>query len=359
MAKRNTNTSHTTKRIKNSRLIETLTYSGDVQIGTSIELVQYNENQFLTKSLSKEDNLNNHINKSCTNWFKIVGISDVETIYSICKSLGVQRFDVKDLLSQHHITKVIAYEKSTFVLTANCTISTLGDTMLSQVGFILGENYVVSIQETKEPIFDDVKEAIAANRVHLREKKSDYLLYILLSDVHSSYNDTIMKLVDKIDSMEDHLIENDTKGVNVMRFIQARKKNYSLLKRAISGLREEYVNIQHNTNALIVDENKMYFNDFDDKLRTSLDDLESLYLLISSLSDLYFNNNNLQMNGVIKKLTIVSTIFIPLTFMVGVWGMNFDFMPELHWTHGYLFAWGVMALIVSIAVFYLKHKKWF
>lgn len=103
----------------------------------------------------------------------------------------------------------------------------------------------------------------------------------------------------------------------------------------------------------------MYFEDFDDRLRTSSDDLMALKESISSLSDLYFNNNNLRMNNVIKKLTIVSTIFIPLTFMVGVWGMNFEFMPELKWQYGYQFAWGIMFGIVVLAVFYLKRKKWF
>ena len=159
--------------------------------------------------------------------------------------------------------------------------------------------------------------------------------------------------------MEDRLIEDDTDNLNVMRFISQRKKDASLLRRVIAPLREEYINLLHNTNKLIKPENIMYFEDFDDRLRTSSDDLMSLKESISSLSDLYFNNNNLRMNNVIKKLTIVSTIFIPLTFMVGVWGMNFEFMPELKWEHGYLFAWGIMFVIVILAVFYLKRKRWF
>jgi len=228
-----------------------------------------------------------------------------------------------------------------------------------QIAFILGKNFIISFQENNSPVFNNVKEAIKTSKVSIREKAVDYLLYILLNDVHSSYNDTLIRQTDKISDIEDKLIDNNTQGINIMKFIQIRKKEYSFMKRAVSSIREEYINLLHNNNKLIREENRMYFNDFDDRLRTTLDDLEIFFLSISSLSDLYFNNNNLQLNNIIKKLTIVSTIFIPLTFMVGVWGMNFEFMPELHWQYGYIFAWGIMAVIIILAIFYLKHKKWF
>ncbi|MDL2214635.1 magnesium/cobalt transporter CorA [Dysgonomonas sp. OttesenSCG-928-M03] len=360
MSKHNSNNSRPRKRIKNTRLLEKLSYQGDIQAPTSIELIQYDQKQFSVNKVAITDKLKDLISVNSTNWFKVVGISDVEAVYNICQSFGIHRFDVKDLLTSNRITKAITYENNTFILMSGCTTtSSSHEPQFNQVAFILGENYIISFQETTEPIFEDVKEAIKTSRVQLREKGADYLLYILLNDVHSSYYDTILKLSDKINEMEDCLIADNTGDTNIMKFIQLQKKEYTLLKRAITSMREEYVNVLHNTNRLIKNENMMYFNDYDDKLRTSLDDLEMYYLSISSLSDLYFNNNNLRMNNVIKKLTIVSTIFIPLTFMVGVWGMNFEYMPELKWAHGYLFAWGIMLLIIILAIFYLKHKKWF
>ncbi len=360
MSKHSSTNSHPRKQTKNTRLLENLSYQGDIQIPTSIELIQYDQKQFSAKKVATTDKLKDLMSENSTNWFKVTGISDVKAVYNICQSFGIHRFDVKDLLlTSNRITKAITYENNTFILMSGCITGDTHDPQFNQVAFILGDNYIVSFQETIEPIFDDVKEAIETSRVQLREKGADYLLYILLNDVHASYYDTILKLSDKIDEMEDCLIADNTGNTNVMKFIQSQKKEYTLLKRAITSMREEYVNVLHNTNRLIKNENMMYFNDYDDKLRTSLDDLEMYYLSISSLSDLYFNNNNMRMNNVIKKLTIVSTIFIPLTFMVGVWGMNFDYMPELRWAHGYLFAWGIMLLIVILAIFYLKHKKWF
>lgn len=359
MSKQGSNNVQNKKKVRNSHFLETLTYQGNFKIPTSIELIQYSDKHFVEKQIPITENLKSDIAKDSVNWFKITGISDAQTIYNICKLFGIQRFDIKDLLSYNQVTKVIVYEQVTFILMSGCAMNDSYGTNLHQVAFILGDNYIISFQETPEPIFDDVKEAIKSSKIGIREKSADFLLYLLLNDVHSSYNESLVRLTDIINEMEDKLIDDNTQGINVMKFIQARKKEYSLLKRSVSAMREEYINLLHNTNRLIKNNNIVYFNDFDDRLRTSLDDLEMFHISISSLSDLYFNNNNLRMNNVIKKLTLVSTIFIPLTFMVGVWGMNFENMPELKWAHGYLFAWGIMIVIVVIALFFLKRKKWF
>lgn len=347
------------KHFKNNRILDSLTYMGNFQIPTTIELIQYNQKQFFTKKIDNAKKLKDSINPEYTNWFKVIGISDADTIYQICKTFGIHRFDVKDLLSTAQVTKVILYEHNTFLLMSECNCRESQTPSFEQIAFIFGKDYIISFQENSEPIFDNVIEAIRTSKISIREKTADYLLYILLTSVHSSYNHTLSIQTDKINDMEDRLIDNDTRKINVMKLIQIRKREYSFMKRSVSSMREEYINLLHNTNKLINEENMIYFNDFDDRLRTTLDSLEMFYLLIDSLTDLYFNNNNLQMNNIIKKLTIVSTIFIPLTFIVGVWGMNFEFMPELHWEQGYLFAWVIMTVIVIIAIFYLRYKRWF
>lgn len=360
MATRNISKTHTRKHhIKNTHLIENPTYLGDIQIPTSIELIQYNEKGTITKSIPPTDKIKKLIKDNYINWFKITGIADSETIFNICKSFGIPRFDVKDLLSWRNVTKVITYEHCTFILMSGCFINESQELELNHIAFILGDNYVISFQESEDPIFVDVEEAINDSKVQIREKDTDYLLYILLNCVQSLYNGTTLKLAANIDEVEDKLIDNNTKETNVMRFIRARKKDYTLLKRTITSMREEYPNLLRNDNHLIKDDNKMYFNDFDDRLRTASDDLDILHESIISLENLYFNNNNLKLNNVITKLTIVSTIFIPLTFMVGVWGMNFEYMPELKWRYGYIIAWGTMILIAIFAVIFLKKKKWF
>ncbi len=359
MAKQNSNKVQSKKHIKNAHLLEDLPYLGDIQISTSIELIQYDSQQATTKIIAPTSKIKDLIKADCINWFKIVGIADAEIIFNICKSFGIPRFDVKDLLSWRNVTKVITYEHNTFILMSGCYIDeTSRELDLDHVAFILGDNYVISFQENSTPIFTDVQEAIKSSKVQIREKGTSYLLYILLNCVQSLYNGTVLKLAARIDDMEDKLIDNDTKGVDIMRFIRNCKKDYSLLKRAVTSMREEYSNLLHNNNHLVKQENRMYFNDYDDRLRSASDDLDIFHESINSLINLYFNNNNLKVNNVITKLTVVSTIFIPLTFMVGVWGMNFEYMPELKWKYGYIIAWGIMALIVITAILFLKKKKW-
>lgn len=353
------NTPSNNRRFRRSHFLEQLSYSGNIHIPTSIDLIQYNEKGVRSKIIQPDSDLKKLIIPEYINWFKITGISDTSAILNICKLFEIKSFDIKDLLSAHNVTKVIAYTHQTFILMSYCAINDQSELIFSQVAFILGENYVISFQETPNPIFSEVMEAIKTNRVNVRNKSSDYLLYILLNNTHASFNDTLMRLTDKVNNMEDDLIDDNTQDINVMRFIQGRKREYSRLKRAVASLREEFINLLHNTNKLIKNENIMYFNDYDDKLRTSLDDLDAFSLSVSYLSDLYFNNNNMKINSVMQKLTIVSTIFIPLTFIVGVWGMNFEYMPELKWVHGYLFAWVIMAIIIILAIIYLKYKKWF
>ena len=357
MSKHTTNKNK--KNVKRPHILENLAYLGDDFISTTISLVQYNKSNYTTSTLTPTSDPKKEIKQDDVNWFKIIGISDVDLIYNICKSFDVQRFDVKDLISDHLVTKVISYETNTFILIPCPFLNEKNKLESEQVAFILTDHSIVSLQERNSPLFDDALNAIETNKVQIRDKGCDYLLYILLNCVYSVYNDCIIKIANEIADLEDALIAKDTDDIDVMQFIQNKKKDYFRLKRMISPMREEYPNLLHNTNHLIGHKDIIYFNDFDDRIRIASEDTEALHESITSMSDLYFNNNNLKMNNIIKKLTVVSTIFIPLTFLAGIWGMNFNVMPELNWKYGYLFALGIMAFVAGIAIIYLKKKKWF
>lgn len=346
------------KKIRKSGFLQNLSYSGIYNIPTSIELIRFNAQQVITKSVQLDQPMINEIQDGYISWFKISGFSDVNQISNICKTFGIHKFDIKDLLSNLQVTKIVTYDKATFIMASGC-VTNENNIEVEQIAFILGKNYVISFQESPSPIFDDVVSAIKEGRFQLRENKADYLLYILLNGLHSQYIDNIYQLNDKMDEMEDLLIDQQLTDKSTMQFFRDSRRNYALLRRSISPFREEFSNLMHNANNLIDNSSLIYFNDFDDRLRTTIEELEILNESISSLMDLYFNNNNLKMNDIIKRLTIVSTIFIPLTFMVGVWGMNFKFMPELEWEYGYFLSWGILIVIALIAILFLKKKGWF
>ena len=192
----------------------------------------------------------------------------------------------------------------------------------------------------------------------MRQKGADFLLYILMSAVNQANVNTVMDIEDRLADVEDHLIEG--KGsIDILRLMHECRVDYMHIKRTITFLREEFVNLLHNTNKLIEEENIVYYNDFDDRMRSILGNLASFHESLTSLLDLYYNNNNLKMNDIIKRLTIVSTIFIPMTFMVGVWGMNFKLMPEMDWKYGYLGAWITLILIAVLSYLWIRRQKWF
>ena len=141
--------------------------------------------------------------------------------------------------------------------------------------------------------------------------------------------------------------------------IQRYRRNYRLIKKSIFPLKEQINKLLHSENQLLNKANRPFFSDVNDHLQFVLQTLEGCRDLLSAMVDLYLANNDQRMNSIMKQLTIVSTIFIPLTFLAGIWGMNFQWMPELGWKYGYFFAWGLMLAVVVVLYFYFKHKRWY
>ena len=351
-------TKRTKKHSVGNRLLSIPTYLGNDKIPTTVSLVQYGSKQVLVKNMQSHSELKKEIVANKVNWFKVTGICDADYISKICKEFGLHSFDVKDLLADQKIVKVVLYDDITFVLMSGFYLKnddTLDD---MQIAFIVGNNFIVSFQESDTPIFDEVSKAIEENNILFRENGTDFLLYILFNSVNIFNTNTVLSMEDALTDVEDRLI-NQKNTVDIQHFLRMRRIDYTHMKRFVVSFREEFTNLLHNTNKLIKPENMVYFNDYDDRLRTTLGNLDALHESLISLLDVYYNNNNLKMNEIIKRLTIVSTIFIPLTFMVGVWGMNFDVMPELEWKYGYLFSWLTFIVIVLLACYLMKKKKGF
>jgi len=346
------------KPARNNYFLTKPAYFGDKDIPMSIELIQFDQMHTEIKNIPVQSSIKEQIDNTKVNWIKIKGISDATQVNRICREFGLHGFDIKDLLADQQVVKAVTYENVSYILMSAFYQDKNGDIDDMQIAFILGNNFIVSFQEELIPIFDDIEESIEENSILIKQKSADFLLYILMNAVNSANINMIMGLEDQLADVEDKLIQRN-ESVDILEFLHSCKVNYTHIKRSIISLREEFANLLHNTNKLIKDENIVYFNDFDDRMRTTLGDLSSFYESLTSLLDLYYNNNNLKLNEIIKRLTIVSTIFIPLTFMVGVWGMNFKFMPETEWPHGYIFAWIVLALIALFTFLWMRKQKWF
>ncbi|MDO4179801.1 MAG: CorA family divalent cation transporter, partial [Bacteroidales bacterium] len=184
-------------------------------------------------------------------------------------------------------------------------------------------------------------------------------LSVILNSVMARFSSIISDFEDGLEDLEANLLSSDSKDVPGIGSIQQYRRNFRLLRKCIMPFKEEISKLLHADNVLLHKANRPFFNDVNDHLQFVLQTLEGCRDMISALADLYLSNNDQRMNSIMKQLTVVSTIFIPLTFLAGIWGMNFRWMPELDWKYGYLFAWVLMLLLVVAIYFYFKRKKWY
>lgn len=335
-----------------------LEYLGSVNIPTTIELVQYNEEECLTEKLKKKGKLTNEIREGYVSWFQITGISDADYISKVCKDFDLHGFDIRELLSDSQIVKFVLYKEVTFALISAYFLNGKEELEHVQIAFILGDSFVVSFQESPVPLFKEIQTAIDENNITLRRKGADFLFYALLHAVNIFNNDFILHSEDKLWEIEDQLILQQ-ENIDVLHILRKQREIHMHLKRYMASLKDEYENLLENSNGKVSAENVIYFENLEDKYRLTSNNIDSYVESVKSLLDLYYHNNAMRMNEIMKRLTLVATIFIPLTFLVGVWGMNFTHMPELKWKYGYLASWVIFVLIVLFIIYLMKKKKWF
>ena len=224
------------------------------------------------------------------------------------------------------------------------------------VSFILGDSYILSFKEQRGELFKPIRERIDKNIGKVRKKKTDYLLYLLIDAIVDNYLLMLENLGKRIEDIEDELIENPNKNnISEIHFI---KKQLFLIRRQIFTLRDAISNLIKEEPQQIFESNYKYLKDIQDHVNFVFESIETFLEDQKSLMELNNSNMNNSMNQVMKTLTIVATIFIPLTFIAGIYGMNFQNIPELSLSWGYYGVWGLMIMITLVMIWYMKRKRW-
>lgn len=352
--------------MKNNLLSEKLIYNGESQTPTHLHLCVYNEAEIQEVTADKFRPVTEALNNERTNWLQVHGLRNTELIREICTHFEIDFLVLQDILNANHPTKIEEHEKYTvlilkifrFVSSEEDSTDALNELEQQQVCIIQGNNYVLTFTENETDFFDDITAALQNDVMKIRGRQTDYLLSVLLNSIMGNYITTVSDIDDSLEDLEEELL-TIANGKDIGIQIQSLRRQYMLMKKAVLPLKEQYIKLLRVENSLMHKVNRAYFNDVNDHLQFVLQTLEICRELLSSLVDLYISNNDLRMNDIMKRLTVVSTIFIPLTFLVGVWGMNFKMMPELDWRYGYLAAWVTMAIIGLIIYGYFKKKKWY
>ncbi len=290
-------------------------------------------------------------------WLNIYGLFDPEAIVQICKKYGIHDLVIQDILDVNQRPKFQEFENFSF-LTIKSIVPQSEEIATEQISFVYGSNFLISFQEQKADHFDHIRDRLRENIGLLRERGSDFLLYSLLEAILDNY----FKVTDQIDKeVEEFSFAGVEKNVptTVLEIIENQKKMVHLIKKSIVPIRDFALAIEQDKKRYIQERHLKYFFEIKDMCLNLLDSCEFILNTLGSNSNLFFSMQGHRMNEVMKTLTVVSTIFIPLTFIVGVYGMNFHYMPELNWKYAYLGIWIIMTLVLIAMVIYFKKKKWF
>jgi magnesium transporter len=327
-----------------------------------LELIQYNEAEYSKHEDLPISELIAYIKAKHINWINLDGLEDKSIVQKIADHFCLHTLLVEDITSDHQ-PKVEEYDDYLF-FTLKMLYRIEEDRIdYEQISFVLGKDYLLSFQEKEGDLFGALRERIRLDQGRVRKKKADYLLYRLIDIIVDNYYSVLDAIGQKIETIEEDIYQNSIE--QQFKNIQKLKKELIYLRKALYPLRDAMSKLIKDESGFIEPANIRYYRDVYDHVVHLIDSLDTYKDLTSALMDIYINTLNTRMNEVMKVLTIISTIFIPLTFIVGVYGMNFNTeksvwnMPELNSPYGYPIVMGLMVLIVIGMMRYFKYKKWF
>lgn len=293
-------------------------------------------------------------------WLHISGLSGASIVEEIGRLFAIHPLVLEDILDQEHRPKLEDYEDYCFIVLKMAGLAEKNDQSIismEQVSIILGNNYVISFQGSTVDIFAQVRERLKSNKGRMRKAGPDYLAYALLDTVVDHYYVVLEAVGEQLEFLEDALIA--TPGAKLIHHIHGLKSDMLYLRRSVWPLREVINAIIRGETDQFQASTTIYVRDLYDHTIQVIETMENYRDMLSAMVDIYLSSVNNKLSEVMKFLTIISTIFIPLTFIAGVYGMNFKYMPELEWQWGYPV---VLAMMVSIGVTlaaYFRIKKWY
>ncbi|NIP24216.1 MAG: magnesium/cobalt transporter CorA [Phycisphaerae bacterium] len=354
-----------TKRLRKTGLPPgTLVYVGEKKVeAVKISYLDYDEQNFQEKQVSKIEECFPFKSTPTVTWINIDGLHDVEIIEKLGKQFELHPLILEDVLHTEQRPKYEDFDKYIFIVLRMLRYNEQIQVVESeQVSLILGTNYVISFQERVGDVFEPIRERLRNAKGRIRKMGPDYLAYALLDAIVDSYFAILEKVGERIESMEEELVSDPTE--KTLQQIHTMKREMISLRKSVWPLREVISGVQRSESSIIKESTEIYLRDVYDHTIQIIDTIESFRDMVSGMLDIYLSSISNKMNEVMKVLTIIATIFIPLTFIAGIYGMNFNpekspwNMPELNSYWGYPVVWVVMAVVAVIMLIYFRRKKW-
>ena len=322
-----------------------------------ITIIDYDEEKFQEKEVETIDEVFPFSDKSTATWINLDGIHQVDNIEKIGKHFKIHPLVLEDIMNTGQRPKMEDFNNYLFLVLKMLSYDEEeNETKTEQVSLILSSNYVISFQESEGDVFDPIRERIRTDRGRIRKMGVDYLAYSLIDAIVDNYFMVLEKIGEKIEDIEDELVKNPTP--EVLHTIHRLKRELIFLRKSVWPLREVISRLERWESPLIDKSIDIYLRDVYDHTIQVIDALETFRDMLSGMLDIYLSSVSNRMNEVMKVLTIIATIFIPLTLVAGIYGMNFRYMPELDWVWGYPIVYMIMLAISAVMLVYFRRKRW-
>ncbi|MBN1663640.1 MAG: magnesium/cobalt transporter CorA [Deltaproteobacteria bacterium] len=324
-----------------------------------MEVVHYNEAVLEKKDLKSLAESAPYLKQAdAVTWIQIEGLHDVDKLAKLETIFGIHPLILEDIFNSDQRPKMEDLGDYIYIVLKMFNGQN-GDNVkiaFEQISIILGKNYVISIMEKENAVLKPIRDRLETGAGKIRKLGADYLAYAIIDAVVDNYFIVLEQFGEKMESMEEASLKNPTP--ETLHAIQDIKGEMIFLRRSVWPLREAVGSLARSESPLIQDTTVAYLKDIYDHTVQVIDNIETLRDMLSGMLDIYLSSLANRTNKVMKTLTVIATIFIPLTFIVGVYGMNFKYMPELEWRWGYFAVWGVILIVAAGMLIYFRKRKW-
>lgn len=324
---------------------------------TIIEVIDFDNENLQSIQMDKIEEIFKYKENTTISWINIVGLHEIDILQKIGQQFEIHPLVIEDILNTEQRPKIEFFDEYIFVIMKMIVFDEKDHKLnIEQISFVLGKNFIFTFQERRGDVFKPIRERLKNVKGRLRNNKHDYLLYALMDILVDNYFKVYESISEIIESLETSVIQSQDQSQ--LEEIHGLKRELLVLKKSIWPLREMVFTLKGDETDLVSEYTYVYFNDLLDHIIQLTEITESYREMVNGLMDTYMSMVSQRMNEVMKVLTIIATIFIPLTFIAGIYGMNFEVMPELKWKWGYFTVWSIMIFIFFAMMFYFKRKKW-
>jgi len=323
-----------------------------------IKLINYGEHDYIEQDIENIAQCFEFKDDKTITWINIDGIHDTDMLSKLGDCFGFHPLILEDILNTEQRPKVEDFTDYIYVVLKMIDYEkNLKEVTFDQVSIILGKNYLISLHERPLDIYETVKNTLKKDRSKIRKAGSDYLAYLLMDSIIDNYFSVLENVGERIENIENKIITNPSP--KTLKATHNLKRDMLFMRKSVWPLREVISKLERGEISLIKNSTRIYIRDIYDHIIQVIDTIETYRDMLSGMIDIYLSSISNRLNEVVKILTIISTIFIPITFIASIYGMNFKFIPEFSWKWSYPVVWFIMLAVIITMVIYFKRKKWF